>query len=267
MKNKEHYSSLHKILGFYPDKIELYQQAFIHKSAIAEGIIEQSWRNNERLEFLGDAILSTVVADILYVKFRNKREGFLTNTRSKIVQRETLNRVALDLGLDKHIVCAKKMHTHGNDLYGNTLEALIGAIYLDKGYKACHKFVSKVLIGKYINVDNLARKEVNFKSALIEWSQKTKFEISFELIESFMDEESNPVFQYAVMLSDIQLGVGIGFSKKEAQQNASKMAIKKIRKDPATQEIIAVLKKANDPEAVTEELQEEKQLEILPAEE
>ena len=159
------------------------------------------------------------------------------------------------------------MHTHGNDLYGNTLEALIGAIYLDKGYKACHKFVSKVLIGKYINVDNLARKEVNFKSALIEWSQKTKFEISFELIESFMDEESNPVFQYAVMLSDIQLGVGIGFSKKEAQQNASKMAIKKIRKDPATQEIIAVLKKANDPEAVTEEQQEEKQLEILPAEE
>jgi ribonuclease-3 len=178
-----------------------------------------------------------------------------------------LNRVALDLGLDKHIVCAKKMHTHGNDLYGNTLEALIGAIYLDKGYEACHKFVSKVLIGKYINVDNLARKEVNFKSALIEWSQKTKFEISFELIESFMDEESNPVFQYAVMLSEIQLGVGIGFSKKEAQQNASKMAIKKIRKDPATQEIIAGLKKANDPEAVNDEQQEEKQLEILPAEE
>ena len=103
-KNKEPYSSLYKILGFYPDKPDLYQQAFIHKSAIAQGIIEQPWRNNERLEFLGDAILSSVIADILYIKFQNKREGFLTNTRSKIVQRETLNRVAMELGLDKHIV-------------------------------------------------------------------------------------------------------------------------------------------------------------------
>jgi ribonuclease III len=266
-KNKEPYSSLYKILGFYPDKPDLYQQAFIHKSAIAEGIIEQPWRNNERLEFLGDAILSSVIADILYIKFQNKREGFLTNTRSKIVQRETLNRVAMELGLDKHIVCAKKMHTHGNDIYGNVLEALIGAIYLDQGYKVCHKFVSTVIIGKYINIDKLARKEVNFKSALIEWSQKTKLDISFNLVESFTDEESNPIFQYAVMLGETQLGIGIGFSKKEAQQNASKMAIKKIRKDPATQEIIANLKKSFDPDTtVSDEINgKEKQLESVDA--
>ena len=126
--NKEPYSSLYKILGFYPDNIHLYEQAFLHKSSSVESG-DGRWLNNERLEFLGDAVLDAVVADIVYKHFQNKREGFLTNTRSKIVQRETMNRVAVELGLDKMVVYSAKLSSHNNHMYGNALEALIGAIW------------------------------------------------------------------------------------------------------------------------------------------
>lgn len=241
-KNKEPYSSLYKILGFYPDNIHVYEQAFLHKSSSIEDS-NGKWLNNERLEFLGDAILDAIVADIVYKHFKNKREGFLTNTRSKIVQRETLNRVAVELGLDKMVVYSAKLSSHNNHMYGNALEALIGAIYLDQGYLACYHFVENVMIRKHIDLDNIARKEVNFKSSLIEWSQKNKMEITFDLIESFTDNEGNPVFQTGVTLSDTQIGVGIGYSKKESQQNAAKMAIKKLRTDKEFQRFISEMKK------------------------
>lgn len=241
-KNKEPYSSLYKILGFYPDNVHVYEQAFLHKSSSIEGG-DGKWLNNERLEFLGDAILDAIVADIVYKYFQNKREGFLTNTRSKIVQRETLNRVALELGLDKMVVYSAKLSSHNNHMYGNALEALIGAIYLDQGYNVCYHFIQDILIRKYINLDTIAHKEVNFKSSLIEWSQKNKLEISFDLIESFADNDGNPVFQTGVSLSETQIGVGIGYSKKESQQNAAKMAIKKLRTDKPFQQFISELKK------------------------
>ncbi len=240
--NKEPYSSLHKILGFYPDNIQLYQQAFHHKSSSIESG-NGRWLNNERLEFLGDAVLNAAVADIVYKHFQNKREGFLTNTRSKIVQRETLNHVAVKLGLDKRVIYSAKLSSHNNHMYGNALEALIGAIYLDQGYEVCYQFIQNVLIKKYVNLETVARKEVNFKSSLIEWSQKNKFVISFDLIESFTDNDGNPVFQTGVTLSNTQIGIGIGYSKKESQQNAAKMAIKKLRTDKAFQQFISELKK------------------------
>ena len=240
--NKEPYSSLHKILGFYPDNIQLYQQAFHHKSSSIESG-NGRWLNNERLEFLGDAVLNAAVADIVYKHFQNKREGFLTNTRSKIVQRETLNHVAVKLGLDKRVIYSTKLSSHNNHMYGNALEALIGAIYLDQGYEVCYQFIQNVLIKKYVNLETVARKEVNFKSSLIEWSQKNKFVISFDLIESFTDNDGNPVFQTGVTLSNTQIGIGIGYSKKESQQNAAKMAIKKLRTDKAFQQFISELKK------------------------
>ena len=148
--NKEPYSSLYKILGFYPDNIHLYEQAFLHKSSSVESG-DGRWLNNERLEFLGDAVLDAVVADIVYKHFQNKREGFLTNTRSKIVQRETMNRVAVELGLDKMVVYSAKLSSHNNHMYGNALEALIGAIYLDQGYEVCYNFIQNVLIKKHVN--------------------------------------------------------------------------------------------------------------------
>ena len=222
--------SLSKILGFYPDNLQIYEQALLHKSSSVE-TGDGKWLNNERLEFLGDGILDAAVADIVYKRYPNKREGFLTNTRSKIVQRETMNKVAVQLGLDQMVVYSTKINSHNNHMYGNALEALIGAIYLDQGYDVCYKFIRDVMIEKYIDVDTLVRKEINFKSNLIEWSQKNKMEVSFELIEQFLDHDSNPVFQTEVRIEGLPAGTGTGYSKKESQQNAAQMAIKKV-KDP-----------------------------------
>ncbi len=241
-KNKEPYSSFYKLLGFIPDNIQIYEQAFLHKSSSIEAE-NGRWLNNERLEFLGDAILDAIIADIVYKHFYKRREGFLTNTRSKIVQRETLNRIAIELGLDKMVIYSTKLHAHNNHMYGNALEALIGAVYLDKGYDQCYRFVEDVIIRNHINLDKIAKKEVNFKSSLIEWSQKNKLAISFKLIESFLDKHGNPVFQTAIILADMQIGIGIGYSKKESQQNAAKMAIKKLRSDKSFQMVISNLKR------------------------
>ncbi|MDR2809948.1 MAG: ribonuclease III [Tannerellaceae bacterium] len=241
-KRKEPYLSLYKLLGFYPNDIALYEQAFLHKSSSVESY-NGKWLNNERLEFLGDAILDAIVADILYKYFPNRREGYLTNTRSKIVQRENLNHIAVKLGLHKMVIYSTRLSSHNNHLYGNALEALIGAIYLDQGYRKCYHFVDIMIIKEFINLDNIARKEVNFKSALIEWSQKNKLEIVFDLIESFMDNDGNQVFQTEITLLNRRIGVGIGYSKKESHQNAAKMAIKKLRTDKEFRQYISESKK------------------------
>lgn len=240
------------MLGFYPKNIQLYEQAFLHKSSSIEDD-NGKWLNNERMEFLGDAILDAVVADIVYKHFQYGREGFLTNTRSKIVQRETLNRVAIEIGLNNKVVYSAKINSHNNYMYGNALEALIGAIYLDKGYEVCYKFIEDVIIKKHVNLEKIARKEVNFKSSLIEWSQKNKMEVTFNLIESFIDNEGNPVFQTEVILSNISIGIGIGYTKKESQQNASKMAIRKLRKDKEFQAYISGLKDKSAEEKTSED--------------
>lgn len=241
IKGKEPYLSIYKIIGFYPNDPQIYEQAFLHKSSSIE--VGEKKLNNERLEFLGDAILDAIVADIIYKRYPTKREGFLTNTRSKIVQRETLNRVAVEIGLEKMVIYSSKISSHNNHMYGNALEALIGAVYLDLGYVACYHFVQNTIIGKHIDVDKLSRKELNFKSNLIEWSQKNKLDIQFELIESFADNDGNPVFQTGVTLYTLQIGIGVGYSKKESQQNAAKMAIKKLRSDKEVQAFISDLKK------------------------
>ena len=230
-KDRESYFCFYRILGFYPRNIRLYEQALLHKST---AVRSEKGRplNNERLEFLGDAILDTIVGDIVYQHFEGKREGFLTNTRSKIVQRETLNKLAVEIGLDKLIKYSTRSSSHNSYMYGNAFEAFIGAIYLDRGYECCKQFMQKKIIEPYIDLDKLSRKEVNFKSKLIEWSQKNKMEVSFELIEQFLDKENNPVFQTEVRIEGILGGSGTGYSKKESQQNAAQMALKKIKGDP-----------------------------------
>ena len=145
--------------------------------------------------------------------------GFLTNTRSKIVQRETLNKLAVEIGLDKLIKYSTRSSSHNSYMYGNAFEAFIGAIYLDRGYECCKQFMERRIIEPYIDLDKLSRKEVNFKSKLIEWSQKNKMEVSFELIEQSLDKENNPVFQTEVRIEGILGGSGTGYSKKESQQN------------------------------------------------
>ena len=233
-KGKEPYLSIYKIIGFYPDNIELYQEAFHHRSSSME-LQDGKYVNNERLEFLGDAILSAVVADISFKHFQNGGEGLLTNTRSKIVSRESMNEIAKRLNLHAMLHYSIRLsvsESHNSNILGNALEALIGAIYLDKGFDYCYRFIANVMI-KDIDLDSIVKKEVNFKSNLIEWSQKHRMPIRFDVIENFTDEEGFPVFQSAVYLvdTDEQIGVGIGYSKKESQQKASQMAVKKIRTD------------------------------------
>ncbi|MCU6770745.1 ribonuclease III [Bacteroides cellulolyticus] len=228
-KEKEPYFRFYKILGFYPHNIEIYKQALLHKSSSVK--TQGRLINNERLEFLGDAILDAVVADIVYKKFEGKREGFLTNTRSKIVQRETLNNIAINIGLDKLIKYSSKQSSHNSYMSGNAFEALVGAIYLDRGYKACMKFMEKRIIGQYINLEKISRKEVNFKSKLIEWSQKNKFEIEFRLIGQSLDESQNPIFETQILVENISGGTGKGYSKKESQQEAAHATMTMIKKD------------------------------------
>lgn len=244
-KDRESYLCFYKILGFYPRRLQFYEQALLHKSSAVRSD-QGRLLNNERLEFLGDAILDAIIADIVFNHFDGKREGFLTNTRSKIVQRETLNKLAVEIGLDKLIKYSTRSSSHNSYMYGNAFEALIGAIYLDRGYPCCKQFLEKKIICPYIDLDKLSRKEVNFKSKLIEWSQKNKMEVSFELIEQCLDKESNPVFQTEVRVEGLPAGTGSGYSKKESQQNAAQMALKKIKNSPELMESIQEAKAKNN---------------------
>ncbi len=240
-KGKEPYVSFYKILNFYPYNITLYEQALLHKSSSIK-LKDGRWINNERLEFLGDAILDAIVADIVFKEFEYKKEGFLTNMRSKIVQRETLNKLALNLGLDRLIKSSAKTGNHKTHMYGNALEALIGAIYLDQGYRIAKKFVHERLIVEHLNIETVAQQEVNFKSRLIEWSQKNKIPIEFRLIESFTDDNNNPIFYTAVDIYDQESGTGRGYSKKESQQRAAEEALDKINMDKEFIKSIFILK-------------------------
>ena len=272
-KDKESYFCFYKILGFYPRNIQLYQQALLHKST---SIRSEKGRplNNERLEFLGDAILDAIVGDIVYKHFEGRREGFLTNTRSKIVQRETLNKLAVEIGLDKLVKYSTRSSSHNSYMYGNAFEAFIGAIYLDQGYERCKRFMEEKIFKNYIDLDKMSRKEVNFKSKLIEWSQKRKVEVSFELIEQFLDEDYNPMFHTEIRIEGISAGKGTGYSKKESQQNAAQAALKKIKNDASFKEQIEATKAQNhlpenteETDELTEETLIEENLEtILPVE-
>ena len=243
-KDRESYLCFYRILGFFPRNIKVYQQALLHKSTLLRSEKGRPL-NNERLEFLGDAILDAIVGDIVFRHFEGRREGFLTNTRSKIVQRETLNKLAVEIGLDKLVKSSTRSSSHNSYMYGNAFEAFIGAIYIDQGYERCMQFMKERIFKNYIDLEKMSRKEVNFKSKLIEWSQKNKMEVSFELIEQFLDKDYNPMFHTEVRIEGLSAGKGTGYSKKESQQNAAQMALKKIKGDPAFRSEVDAAKLAN----------------------
>ena len=264
-KDKESYLRFYQILGFYPRDIRIYEQALLHKSS---SIKSDKGRllNNERLEFLGDAVLDTVVADILYHRFEGKREGFLTNTRSKIVSRETLNRVAEEIGLLGLVKFNTRQSAHNNYMGGNAFEALIGAIYLDKGYEVCKQFIENRIIGKYIDVEKISRKEVNFKSKLIEWSQKNRMELSFVLLEQGYDEFNSPTFESEVIIEGIHAGKGKGYSKKESQQLAAQESLNMIKKNSNFMEQIFAAKLTREGEVTEASVSVEQEI-IIPVKE
>lgn len=242
-RKRKLYSDFHKMLGFYPLHIQFYEQALLHKSSSVKKA--GAWINNERLEFLGDAILDAVVGDIVFRHFSGKKEGFLTNTRSKIVQRETLNKIAIEIGLDKLIVSSTHTNSHNNYMYGNAFEALVGAIYLDRGYEYCMRFIQKRILKERIDIDRIAYKEVNFKSKLIEWGQKNHVRTSFMLVEQKTEEQTSPVFISQVLLEGIPCEKGRGYSKKESQQAAAKETLNVLKQSPDLLRMILEKKEEN----------------------
>ena len=249
-KEKELFSALYDILGFYPHDINLYKQALLHKSASKRN---EKGRpvNNERLEFLGDAILDAVVGDIVFRHFEGKREGFLTNTRSKLVSRDTLGKLAKEMGISDLIKFAGHNTSHNSYMNGNAFEALVGAIYLDRGYDACMWFWENRVLGRYINLDKVAFKEVNFKSKLLEWSQKNKVRMEYRMLKQKLDDNGSPIFSFQVVIEGVEGERGSGYSKKEAQQNASKETLQKLKREP--QFVDAIFKAKSDRTKMEEE--------------
>lgn len=214
---------LENVLGIKTRNISLYTTALSHRS-----VKENADENNERLEYLGDAILSSIVADYLFKKYPYKGEGFLTEMRSKMVNRQQLNDLAIKIGLNKIALYNKiDRSLKGSQIFGNALEALIGAVYLDKGYRKTQKWVTRHIIISHLYVDDLESIDINLKNKLIGWATKNVKVLSFETIEEKL-QSNRRVFTIAVVLDGEQLTTGRGFNKKEASQAAAQLAIKKL---------------------------------------
>jgi ribonuclease III len=218
--NKEFKKKLREILGFYPADLSLYQVALTHKSA--SYTLNGEKVNNERLEFLGDSILDAVISDYLYKTYPNEREGFLTEMRSKIVNGEKLRELAVQIKLDQFVVQKNSMVTTSSRIFEDAFEALIGAIYIDKGYWKVYDFISEKIIETHIDLKQLENVNQNYKSQLIEWSQKTKNPIEFSSSNEIDDLQ---LFSSVVIFNDSVIGIGKGSSKKEAEQNAAHEAL------------------------------------------
>lgn len=224
-KDRESYLLLYSILGFVPGSLKPYRMAMTHSSQVSGSV--RKLVCNERLEFLGDAVLSSVTADFLYSNFRREREGFLSKSRSNLVCRERLNELAIEIGLDRFVhACGAENH-HNNYIYGNALEALIGAIYIDKGYKQCRSFLLERVFAKLDNLDTVLRIDKNYKSRVIEWAQKNHRAIAFSLVSS-EQRKDGAYFVSEVLIDGESYGRGEGFSKRESQQNAAEEALKKL---------------------------------------
>ena len=214
---------LRNVLGIKPGNILLYTTALSHRS-VKEGADE----NNERLEYLGDAVLSAIIADYLFKKYPYKGEGFLTEMRSKMVNRQKLNDIAVKIGLKK-ITLYNKIDgsLKSSQIFGNTLEALVGAVYLDKGYAKTQKWVSKLMILPHLDVNVLESIDINLKNKLIGWASKNGKTLEFETLEEKL-ENSRRIFTIAAVLDGEKLALGKGYNKKDASQIAAQLAIEKL---------------------------------------
>lgn len=241
---KEPYFMLKALMGFGPIDMSHYELALSHKSfAVRSG--KGYVHNNERLEYLGDAILEAVVSDHLYKQFPKKEEGYLTSLRSKIVQRETLNKISVDMGIDKMMVIPAT-HSHNLNVYGNAFEALIGAIYLDQGYAKVVEFMEKVVFQKYIDILSLAKVEQNFKSRLIEWGHRYRTSVDFITTEEKKDKDNNIIFRSSAVINGVSVAEGVGYSKRSSHQEAAKQALVLINTDKERIRNILSIKKDNE---------------------
>lgn len=206
-----------------PNHLPYYQLALMHRSKL-----EEIAQNNERLEFLGDAILGSVIADYLFKKYPYQSEGYLTEMRSKIVRRETLNNLALRMGLQK--IVQYNQNDKGlsrSHIFGNALEALIGAVYLDQGFHRARSFILKQILKPYIDIDTLESRDTNFKNKLLSWAQKNNHDLTFDTL-SEENEGTRKIFTIGILLNGEVVANGTGYNKKEAGQVAAQNAIEKL---------------------------------------
>ncbi|MCB0400819.1 MAG: ribonuclease III [Flavobacteriales bacterium] len=214
---------LERMLGFYPKQLSLYQQAFLHKSVIKENELKP-FESNERLEFLGDAILDSVISHYLFARFPFKDEGYLTQLRSRLVSRQNLNQLAVKLGMPELI--QSRLDKESNSIYGDALEALIGAIYLDKGYDVARQFIETRLLHHHIDMEEVVKTETDFKSRVIEWCQKEKQEFEFLFIEE--EDGADKIYKTTFLVNGEIKGKGAAKSKKKAEQQAAEEFYKTI---------------------------------------
>ena len=210
------------LLGFYPGNLSVYKLAFSHRSS-AEEHPSGIKLSNERLEYLGDAVLGAVVAEMLFKKFPFREEGFLTEMRSKIVNREHLNKLALKLGLDHYMNESIDPAAKNRSVYGDAFEALIGAVYIDKGYETARKLILNRFIKHHIDVEELEMLEHNFKSKLINWGQRERKNVEFEFLEE-VDNGGKRLLRVRVLVDTVEFAKGEDYSKKRAEQIAAQRA-------------------------------------------
>ncbi len=217
-KNIELSTFLLKKLGYRPKNIKLFEKAFTHKSY---SNTKKNVKSNERLEYLGDRVIDLIVAHFLFENFPQKNEGELTKIKSKIVSRKMLSELGAKMTLLNYILYSKNRSINTQTLEGNAFEALIGALYLDAGYKETERIFKQYVIRKYIDLNKVMAEESDFKSALLIWGQKNKLPIKFNLLES-ANKKNNYLYVINVSINDKEWGLGKGKNKKEAEQNASK---------------------------------------------
>jgi ribonuclease-3 len=222
-KKNEFALVIERIVGFYPTETSLYEQAFFHKS-LTQNNDFQFFESNERLEFLGDAVLDSIISHYLYNKFPKKDEGFLTKLRSRLVSRQNLNTLGVKIGLKELI--KSNIERESKSIYGDALEALIGAIYLDKGYVVAKFFIEEKLLQNHIDIEMVIQTETDFKSRIIEWCQREKLNFHFKIIEQ--EENSEKLYSAELIVNQVTKGTGTAFTKKKAEQLAAEQFYKEI---------------------------------------
>jgi len=224
---REFSSRLKEILGFRPGNLKLYEIAFIHRSATFT-LPDGKKVNNERLEFLGDAILDAILSDYLFEKFPNANEGFLTKIRSRIVKRDVLNQLAISMGINKILISNISSVNLTKNLFGDAFEALIGAVFIDKGFRKTKKLFIKNVLNKYLDLNLIVKTDTDYKSMVFEWVQKKKSNLIYTYNEEYDFSTKKSIFSTILIIDKVEMGRGQGSSKKEAEQEAANQAWKRL---------------------------------------
>jgi ribonuclease-3 len=228
LNKKDLSSGIKKILGFRPGNIRLYEIAFIHRSATFT-LPDGKKVNNERLEYLGDAILDAILSDYLFDKFPDASEGFMTKIRSRIVNRDVLNQLAISMGIDQILISRVGPSNTTRNLYGDAFEALIGSVFIDKGFKKTKKIFIKKVLSKYLDLEKIINTDTDYKSLVFEWVQKKRANLIFTYNEEYDFNLKKSVFTTTLFINREEFGKGQGASKKEAEQEASGQAWKRLK--------------------------------------